>query len=172
MTNKEIKQLFEEKLIKSNGLGPWFPAFINSVENNCCSQEEMNLFTDWLNRLNDEEVYPYIKEDYTILSLVSNQSHKLCTLAITENPWSIEFIKNQQKYYELAVKRDPFTIQKIKNQTVELCILALITDITQRSIISCTNYHCYKYVKIVPNPNHETTLKNLRDKKAILEALK
>jgi len=66
----------------------------------------------------------------------------------------------------LKINTSLFTI--LKNQTVDLCILALENE----NEPSIDRFFCFRFVKIVPNPDHETTLKNLYEKKAILDALK
>jgi len=73
-----------------------------------------------------------------------------------------EFFKDQRKELcELAIKENSWTIQFIREQTVDLCLLALKYE-----------EETLRYVRIVPNPDYEMTLKNLYEKKAILEAIK
>jgi len=136
-----IKKKFEERIEKK-----YMYYFSNWIEGALLT-EEYKLYLLWLNQLSEEEVCKYLKEDPTILSVISNQTDKMC---------------------ETAIKKIPFSIKYLKNQTVDLCILALQTE-----LVSDQSFHfVYKYIKIVPNPDHETTLKNLKNKKEILDALK
>jgi len=166
MTNEEIQKLFEKNLSNDAYMDEW-------IEEKVCSKKEMDIFIKWLNQLNEEEIYQYIKQDSTIFSFISNQSNKLCNLSVINNPGSIRHVRNQTKELcELAIRKDPLAICDIREQTVDLCILALIREIKESLIFHNVKTNCYKNIKIVPNPDHETTLKNLYEKKAILEALK
>jgi len=173
-----IKQLFEKKLKKESlGFRFW-------VRDNVCSLEEFNNFSNWLNQLSEKQLLKYIQKDPSILKVIKNQTESicqtaiekaptcirflnnqtefLCELAINKSPWTFEYVRNQTDYLcRLAIEKDPYNIALIKEQTIDLCILAL-----QKRRNACN------YIRIVPNPNYETTLKNLLEKKAILEALK
>jgi len=143
MTNKEIKQLFEEKLEKTN----W--NFNEWIEYEICTKKEMNHFSKWLNSLDENEVCKYIQDNGTILSIITNQTKDMCKWAILNNVMSIEFVKKQTKEIsEFAIKEWPFAIELIREQTVDLCILAL-----------SRNKLTYEKVRIVPNPDYKTTLK-------------
>jgi len=134
MTNDQIESLFIERLKKSS--------YYFSNWDNCklCTKDEIDLFTNWLNQLNEDDICFYLKEDLTILKSLTYQTKELC---------------------ELAIRTNPYSIADIRDQTVDLCILAL--ELSKS---------CHVFVRIVPNPDYKTTLKNLKKKKAILEALK
>jgi len=156
MNKDKIKEKFEKISSKS------WRSFSEWVIWKQCSQEEMNLFTKWLNQLSEEELSRYIKKDVSILSVITNQTDKICKTAIQISPISIGFVKEQTKgLCELAIKRNVFSIVEIREQTVDLCLLALNLDKT-----------VYKGIRIVQNPDYKTTLQNLKDKKTILDALK
>jgi len=129
MTDKDFDKLFKKRKAQSIYFDNWN-----------CSKLEIELFTNWFNQLGEEEVCKYLKEDPTILLVISNQTDKMCETAVKTFPWSIKCLKNQ---------------------TVDLCIYAL--DNVR---------YTWRYVRITPNPDYETTLKNLKEKKDILEALK
>jgi len=159
MTNDKIKKLFEERFKYSRH------NFIYWLEKEECTKNEMDLFIKFLNQLKDKEVLKYIENDGTILSMITNQSDNLCKLAVNQSPYDIEYIKNQKKEIcEIAINKNPFVIDLIKEQTIDLCLLALEKTKTDQLL--------YTFVRIVPNPSHEITLKNLKEKKAILNALK
>jgi len=141
MKSGKIQKLFEEKLTSPHPFIFWenFGVF---------NKKEMNLIIKLLNQLPEQKICDYLDKDQTILSVITNQSYKVC---------------------KMVIERDPYSIAFIRDQTVDLCILALIKETI---MIPNGVYNCYKNIKIVPNPDHETTLKNLKEKKAILDALK
>jgi len=103
-----------------------------------------------------------IRKEAEVLRFVNNQTEDLCRFAINQNALVIRYVKNQTKELcKLAIERDCFSIKHIQEQTVDLCIYAL----KQRK-------KTYKYVRIVPNPDFETTLNNLKEKQSILNVLK
>jgi len=156
MTNKEIKSLFEENLRNQ----AWHFKDWSNLQ--ICSKKEHKTFVNWLNQLNEEEICDYLKLDPTILSVINNQINKICEFSIKQEPWCLMFVKNQTKELcKLAIEKWSGSIQFVEEQTVEICLLALKLD-----------KGCYKYVRIVPNPNYKTTIKNLLNKKEILEAFK
>jgi len=159
MTNEDIKTLFESKLESYKGHNHY--SFMNWSRTEICSDQEMNLFKNWLNQISEEEVCKYLSIDSTILSVILNQNDSICKSAINRDPWSIKFVKDQKKHLcELAMGLNPFVMTEIQNQSVDLCILAL-----EEFPI------CFRDVKIVSNPDFETTLRNLKEKKAILDAI-
>jgi len=159
MTNSEIKEKFEEILRKS----PNFDEWVGWIQ---CSTKEMSIFKKWLNQLSEEDVCKYLEKDGSIISVIENQTNKICETSINQDPCCIKYIKNQNNYLcELAIIKNAFTIPYIREQTVDLCLLALETNPN-------TSSHIYRFIRIVPNPDYYTTLKNLLEKKAILEALK
>jgi len=112
--------------------------------------------------LNDKDIFRYIKIDSSILSVLTNPSDSLCKRSIKTTPSSIQYINDQKKELcELAIKINPWTLEHIKEQTVDLCSLALVQ-----------HPDTYRLVRIVPNPDFETTVYNLEKKKAILDILK
>lgn len=84
------------------------------------------------------------RNDYSGISIVPSfeKNETFCKEAVSINGMALDYIENF-------------------NQTVDVCLLALEKD-----------PESYDFVRIVPNQNYETTLKNLKEKKAILEALK
>jgi len=155
MTNDQIKKVFERNMKKTNYFKNWLGLKV-------CTIKEIKRFNKWLNQLSEEEICSYLKKDGTILLAIKNQTVHMCKIAIQNDPFSIEFIKDQTKEIcELSIKNFPRSIHYIKEQTVDLCLLALEK-----------NPYTYQHVRIVSNPDHETTLKNLKEKKALLEALK
>jgi len=155
MTNNQTQELFEKNLIPSRLFSDWVIA-------GHCSKKTFEKFIIWLNQLDEDSICKYLKKDASILSVITNQTKKMCNLAIMNMPGSIRYVKNQSKELcELAVKSNGFTIGYIKEQKVDLCLLSLEENINS-----------FQLVRIVPNPNYETTLKNLLEKKAILEAIK
>jgi len=156
MTNKELKKLFEENLNKD---GYYFSEWI---ELGVCTKEEKDLFIIWLNQLSEEKICHYLEKDFTILSVIKNQTDSMCKTSIKKTFLGIQHINVQNKNIcNFIVKKNHHWFEFVKEQTVDLCILALEL-----------NKSCYTFVRIVPNPDYETTLKNLLEKKAILEALK
>jgi len=159
MTNEEIQQLFEEKFETTHH------HFHKWVYYGICTKEQFVFFVKWLNQLNEKELCKLLVSQFTILKFIENQTESLCKMAIRSNCDCLQFIKDQTKELcELAIRTDQYSIEYIRDQTVDLCILSLEEDFAFK--IS------YKCVRIVPNPDYETTLKNLKEKKAILEALK
>jgi len=143
MTNKQIQRLFEKKR-SLNRFNDW-------VKLNVCTKKEMDFFVKWLNQIDESEILKYIKEDDTILSAITNQTDFLIKHSIEESIFSIRFVKDQ---------------------TIDLCIFVLKKDEEFESKYKFYIKNIYQYIRIVPNPDHKTTLKNLLEKKAILEALK
>jgi len=154
LKNEAIQFYWNKKVSKNySELDKW-------VEENRCSQEEMDILVKWLNQLSENDLIHIFFKKPSALALIQNQSKKLCKQAVINDQISIKYVKNQTKELcELAILRSPCSFLYIKEQTVGLCLLALELDKS-----------CYKYVRIVPNPDFETTLKNLKEKKAILEA--
>jgi len=97
MNKDKIKEKFE-KISKAS------PRFSEWVVWKQCSQEEMNLFTKWLNQLSEEELCEYLEKDGSILSVIKNQTGSMCKSSI----------KNASQY-----------LKYVKEQTVDLCLLAL-----------------------------------------------
>lgn len=97
-----------------------------------------------------------------ILQLQVTPTHEMWNIAITAKPTLIGSVKEPSlALITLAVQTDPFCIDLIpQHQTIELCLFALEK-----------NPKAYSSIKIVPNPNYETTLTNLLKKKAIMESL-
>jgi len=123
---------------------------------------------DYLNGLKEKEIKKYLWKDSSSLSVIKNQTEELCKTAIHLDPVAIRYIHSPKtSYWEHSLKENPYLIEYLREQTVDLCILAL-----ENEKISDPFRLVYKFVKIVPNPYHETTLKNLYEKKAILDALK
>jgi len=157
MTNKQIKLLFEKKLENKEII-----YFKNWLELYVCSKEEMNMFIKFLNELSEKSIIKYIKKDPTILGSINNQTEKMCVSAIKFGySFAIEYINNQTiDLCKLSVNQNPWSIKYVREQTVDLCLLAL-----------GLHRDVYIEIKIVSNPNYSKTLKNLKKKKAILEAL-
>jgi len=155
MTNQEIKNLFEKKKNKNY-------LFVNWVKENICTENEMILFKKWPNQLNDEELFDLFKKDHTIFSAIENKTEQFILKSIEANSWVIGIVSEQAYHFsKLAISRNPLCLKSIKIQSVDLCLLAL----KQERFV-------YRYVRIVSNPDFETTLKNLKEKKEIIEALK
>jgi hypothetical protein len=96
------------------------------------------------------------------IEYVKDQSEYLCMRAIELDPLSICFIRNKKENYCLeAVKRDPFVISSIPTPSLETCLLALTNEQEQEKL---KRVELYKKFKIVDNPSHEQTIKNLRSK--------
>ena len=89
------------------------------------------------------------------------------------SPGEISLIDNPtQEMCELAIKLKPHVITYLANQSVELCLLALNTPITTKYFIDNKEFKPYMGVRIVDNPDHETTLRNLMAKKEVMLGLK
>jgi len=155
MTNEEIKTLFEEKIKTNTMRNVW-------SDNRFYKEGEQSFIYKWFNQLNEDQICFYLKKDHTILSIIENQSDHICEFAICCDYESIRFIKNQKNHLcKLAISKNATMIRFVKNQTVDLCLLSLEIYMPN-----------YKHIRIVPNPDYETTLKNLYEKKAILDLLK
>jgi len=160
MTNDQIQKLFEKKIKKLDSKSKI--CFFDWVESGVCLKEEMDIFAEWLNQISEELLLSYIEKDGTVLSVITNQTESLCKESILKSSWNIFKIRNVSKeLYEIAIDRDPMVFLAIQNQTVDLCLFFL-----KRSP------NAFSFINIVESPDYETTLKNLLEKKAILEALK
>jgi len=155
MKNSEIKRLFD-KNVESGVL------FWNWKVLKVCSEYEMSIFITWLNQLNTKELISYVQKSPTIISVLTNLDEYLAIIAISRIPHLVLSIKDpSERLFSIAIQFNPFIIKNVKEQTVDLCLLALKSD-----------SEVYSHIRIVPNTNYEMTLKNLLEKKAILEALK
>jgi len=158
MRNDQIEALFKERHKKHKYL------FEDWLDRKICDKHEMKFFKKWINQLSEDEFCDFLKTDWSILSAREDQSIKICERAISINPYSLKHIKNQTESICLfALQLDTNVLFLIKEQTVDLCLFALENN---------SLYYSYKDVRIVPNPDVETTLLNLKNKKDILEALK
>jgi len=153
----EVKERFnlliqENKELKMN--------FNYCIEKSFYKKEEISMYTNWLNSLPEEFICRYLKKDGSIISVLKNPTDEMKRVSVNQNPNNIRFIQDQtDKIINIATNRGCFDL--VNRQSVDICLRAL--KLSQWN---------YVYVKIVPNPDYETTLKNLLEKKAILEALK
>jgi len=180
--NVEIQILFEEHFdslyIENHSISfEFWPKY------NICSYKDFDLFKSWLKTAEDHLLLKYLKKDENIAQFL-DKDESFWEKAIIENPYVIQFVKDQTKKLrflavkkygmllehiseqeevlcQIAISNEPFSLMFIKEQTVDLCLLALELDNSS-----------FKEVRIVQNPDYETTLKNLLEKKAILEALR
>jgi len=156
MRNDQIKFLFEERLFNTLTNFEFWEISAR------CSSEEMNLFIDWLNSLDEDLVFNYLKVDISIFQFLNNQSDLLSEKIIRHNPLAFVYLKKQNNHLcELAVSGNPKCLKYVFEQTVDLCLLALKKD-----------PYSYPYVKLVEGDCFETVLNKLKDKKEILETLK
>jgi len=157
MKSRDIQKIFEEKFQKTDDF------FFEWIDKSVCTKKEFDLLSNYFNSIEESELLNYIERDCSILAVIKNQTKTLCEMSIEVNSFSIRFIKDQTKEMcELAVRGNSLTIGYVKEQSVDLCILALVKE----------SFSSYRFVRIVPNPDYETTLKNLYEKKAILDSLK
>jgi hypothetical protein len=105
-----------------------------------------------------------VKNSGMALVFAKNQTPEICLAAIKSAPEAFAYVKNQtEEICTEAIKKEGWLFNLVKDQTVELCILALeLWD----------SHPIYTWVKIVPNPSHHETLKNLYAKKDIIEKMK
>ena len=96
------------------------------------------------------------KSDHEILAILSKDGFKI--QGLSRKNQTIERCK-------IAVNQQPFSIRYVKNQTVQLCLNLLVNHPKSKE------YGIYRFIHIVPNDDHETTLNNLKNKKEILESL-
>jgi hypothetical protein len=101
----------------------------------------------------------FVKEEFL--------SNDLCHIAIRKNARAIALIKNPtDEMMATAIKKYPYVIKKIKNPSVSICILAL----------ECSRYFpefqdIHKFITIVPNPTYEETLRNLWQKRDVIDKM-
>lgn len=156
-------EVFE--LIKAN-----FNWFIFNIEN---PSEEMCLAAiDCRNFLGGDIFFKEIKHP---------QTESICLAIVKREGFSLKFITNQTfDICKAAVSNYPLAIEYVKDQTVDLCLAALECDTLfphqwqssdNKEVVRYTRFNAYKFVKIVDNPDHETTLKNLLAKKQIIANL-
>lgn len=80
-----------------------------------------------------------------------NPTYEISLLAVKRHPMAIRHIEDQNEEIVMAaVSAEPKALEFVKNKTPDICLLA----IRKRK-------DCYGCVDICPNPNYETTLKNL-----------
>jgi len=103
--------------------------------------------------LSDEDFKKFLKS----INLLSEDQ----IISLLKHDWTIiKYIENQTNPIILAaVSINSFSLQYITNQSVKACLIALKN-----------NKDIYRYVRIVPNPDYKTTLKNLYAKKMIIDS--
>ena len=72
-----------------------------------------------------------IEKNFELLSktLESNQTNKICALAININPNALQFVRNQtNELCHLALTKDVHTIKFVKNLDINICVNALRRD--------------------------------------------
>lgn len=102
-----------------------------------------------------------VKNDGNALEFVKEQSEEICLEAVKQNGSALMFVKKQTEQICLeAVKQKGWALKYVEKQTPKICMVALNQDPD-----SC------RHVRIVPNPDFETTLSNLKKKQLILEII-
>lgn len=110
----------------------------------------------------------YLRQYPNKITNFKNPHVELQIEAIRYNPSLIEDIQNPAiEACELALKINYKLLGLIKNQTIDLCIYALEEEYKDVAIDDFCKL--FKEVKIVKNPNHETTLNNLKKRKEIMK---
>jgi len=138
-----------------------YKRFLNRIEVKEKFKENLThdliCFEDWVfNGICDPEEM----EDFIIW--LNQLSEKEILKYIEKDSSIFSAITDQTKELcEFAIKCNPYNLVHIRSQTVDLCLKSLEVD----------NY-CHNFVRIVPNPDHEKTIQNLLEKKAVLEAFK
>jgi len=147
---KEINALFLTDFYKMNLM----------VKN---SNIDISEYVNFLNNLKKEERLSIIRMNFCFLQFINNPTDEEIKASLEKDEFSFSFIKGNEKFVDFALDNGTTgdILRDVSNQTVDMCLKCLTR--TRRS---------FHYVRIVPNPNYETTLKNLKEKKAILEALK
>lgn len=114
-----------------------------------------------------------VKQNGLTIEHVNNPSEALCLIAVTENGNALKFIKNQTlEMCKIAIKNNPLALKFAEIQDIKTCIEALeyvqfFIDIGETT----EGTRLYQKVKIVDNPDHDTTLKNLINKLLVIEGL-
>lgn len=98
----------------------------------------------FLDKMSHEQLLSHLNQNSADFRGIDNQTPELCAKAIELRALNIVYVKNQ---------------------TVDLCLLAL-------SQASSEILSIYEHIRIVPNPDHETTVNNLREKQILLGLLK
>jgi len=138
------------------------------------SKDIMNDLSIYLNKKDDDYLLEAFSENFTLFSLIdhSNRSDFFIKKAITnEGSASIViYLTNpSEELWTLAISQKPSLISSVPEQTIDLCLLAMGANLQKRTL---GHFFSYEKIKIVPNPDYETTLKNLLEKKALLESFK
>lgn len=110
-----------------------------------------------------------VQECSQALRSVINQTPKICELALKQSGDNLQYIIDQtEDLCIMAIKEDPNALKFVKNQTIRLCLLALGY---RGPRFPGALYEAYKGVKIVPNPDHDTTLENLLNKMELVKMI-
>jgi len=148
---KMSEMLYEIKLRRMNSIRKSFILdskshnlfFKDWIELNVCNKSEHEDYVLFLNSLSLNELKSFVMKDPSFLSFVNDLPEDFIISLINKESYRGEHFKY------------------IKDQTVNICISALKI-----------NPELFLYVRIVPNSSYEATLKNLLDKKSILEVLR
>lgn len=114
-----------------------------------------------IKNFSQEEIIKIASIDRTILTYAKIEESTAKTLFEIDQLCYFCFPESFQKnFYHQMIDSHPITFKEME-QSVDLCLFALKKEPS-----------LFYYVKIVPNPNFETTLQNLEKKKLILDLLK
>lgn len=148
----------KEELKSKIKLGSYF---ISWLAKGICSKEDFEKAIKTLNSLKDEDLVELIRHDETIIVFLKNPSFVVQKFIALNYSFSFCRITNQNpEACKVLIHYFPRRIVDVKNQTIELCLIALNLD-----------NESYKGIKIVPNPDFETTLSNLKKKQLILDSI-
>lgn len=130
---------------------------------NISNQEYMNLYL-MRNQTPKLVKVAMHEEPYTNFEYIHHKTKEVLDIALEKTPEALKYFNPQTSIeWKIALKYFPYALKHIREQTVEICLYALSIN---------TDEATHTQVRIVPNPNRETTVKNLLAKKETLEELK
>ena len=112
-----------------------------------------------------------VKEYARALNYILNPTEKVCLAAVQKDGRVLEYVKNQtNEICKTAIMRNPEAIKYVQEQTIYLCILALDQNKSDRLLVPHIKL-VFSFIRIVDNPDHDTTYKNLLNKKMMIEMM-
>lgn len=113
-----------------------------------------------LNKIDKKQLFTVLKQDTSVVEFL-NLNEDLAIEILNKYPSLYKDIKiKSQRIDEAFIERFPGLLGEVSTQSISMCINAL-------SQVSWT----YSMVRIVPNPDPESTMKNLLKKRLLIEAI-
>lgn len=112
-----------------------------------------------------------IKNYADSLKYILNPTEKVCLTAVQHDGHALQYVKNQtDEICKAAIMRNQNAIKYVQCQTIEICLFSLEKNASDKMINSGIN-PVFSFIRIVDNPDHDTTYKNLLNKKMMIEMM-